>query len=74
MYSAENDKDPGIVPPQLEGITQIEEMLIARVCPIISVYRKMVVRGVTKDMILTYPKIFKVFCIVCIHKHQIYVF
>ena len=32
--------DPGIVPRQLEGLTQIEEMLIARVCPIMSVYRK----------------------------------
>ena len=31
-YSAENDMDPGIVPPQLQGLTQIEEMLIARVC------------------------------------------
>ena len=36
VYSAEN----GIVPPQLEGLTQIEEMLIAKVCPIMSVYRK----------------------------------
>ena len=40
VYSAENDMDPGIVPPQLQGLTQIEEMLIARVCPIMSVYRK----------------------------------
>ena len=40
LYSVENDMDPGIVPSQLEGLTQIEEMLIARVCPIMSVYRK----------------------------------
>ena len=40
MYSADNDMDPGIVPQQLEGLTQVEEMLIARVCPIMSVYRK----------------------------------
>ena len=43
VYSAENDMDPGIVSTQLEGLTQIgqiEEMLIARVCPIMSVYRK----------------------------------
>ena len=40
VYSAENDMDPGIVPPQLAGLTQIEEMLIARVCRIMSVYRK----------------------------------
>ena len=32
--------DPGIVLPQLEGLTQIEEMVIAMVCPIMSVYRK----------------------------------
>ena len=32
--------DPGIVPPQLEGLTQVAEILIARVCPIMSVYRK----------------------------------
>ena len=31
---------PGIVPPQLEELIQIEEILIARVCPIMSIYRK----------------------------------
>ena len=40
VYSAENDIDPGIVPPQLEGLTQIEEMLITRVCHIMSIHRK----------------------------------
>ena len=33
VYSAENDMNPSIVPSQLEGLSQIEEMLIARVCP-----------------------------------------
>ena len=53
--------DPGIVPPQLQGLTHIEEMLIARVCPIMSFIGNTVVRGVTGDMFLTYPKIFNVF-------------
>ncbi|CAB4017850.1 Hypothetical predicted protein [Paramuricea clavata] len=39
-FSAENDMDPGIVPEQLSGLTQVEEMLISRVCPIMRVYRK----------------------------------
>jgi hypothetical protein len=39
-FSAENDMDPGTVPEQLRGLTQVEEMLISRVCPIIRVYRK----------------------------------
>ena len=39
-FSAENDMDPGTVPEQLRGLTQVEEMLISRVCPIMIVYRK----------------------------------
>lgn len=39
-FGAENDMDPGIVPEQLKGLTQVEEMLISRVCPILRVYRK----------------------------------
>ena len=34
------DMDPGIVPGQLKGLTQVEEMLISRVCPIMRIYRK----------------------------------
>ena len=30
VYGAENDMDPGVAPAQLEGLTQVEEMLIAR--------------------------------------------
>ena len=40
LFSAQNNKDPGPVPPELEGMTQVEEMLIARACPIMSVFRK----------------------------------
>lgn len=32
--------DPGSVPPCLEYLTQVEEMLIARACPIMTVYHK----------------------------------
>jgi hypothetical protein len=39
-FSAENDMDPGTVPEQLRGLTQVEEMLISRVCAIMRVYRK----------------------------------
>ena len=39
-FSAENDMDPGPVPPCLQGLSQVEEMLIARALPIMSVYRK----------------------------------
>ena len=32
--------DPGSVPPCLQNMTQIEELLIARACPIMTVYHK----------------------------------
>ena len=32
--------DPGALPLQLQGPTDIEKMLIARACPIMCVYRK----------------------------------
>ena len=38
-FSADNDMDPGDVPPQLEGMTQVGQMLIAKVAPIMRVYR-----------------------------------
>ena len=40
LFSVGNDMHPGEVPPCLKGMSQVEEMLIARVCPIMSVYRK----------------------------------
>lgn len=40
VLSKENDMDPREVPSCLEGMTQVEEMLIARACPIMTVYRK----------------------------------
>ena len=38
--SAQNDMIPCEVPPSLQGLSQVEEMLIARACPIMTVYRK----------------------------------
>ena len=35
--SYQNDMDPGPVPPELQGLTPIEERLIARVCTYIQV-------------------------------------
>ena len=40
--------DPGTLPLQLQGLTDIGEMLIARACPIMCVH--MGVNGVTEGM------------------------
>ena len=39
LYSVANNMDPGSVPPALQGLTQVEEMLISPVMPIMSVYQ-----------------------------------
>ena len=39
LYSAANNMDPAPVPPALQGLTQVEEMLISPVMTIMSVYR-----------------------------------
>ena len=36
--SAENNMDPGLVPPELSDLTQCEEMLIVRAFPVMQVY------------------------------------
>ena len=38
-FSADNNMDPGEVPEELQGLTDIEEMLIAQVFTVMSVYR-----------------------------------
>ena len=40
LYSQENDMDPGVLPLEPQCLTDIEEMLIARACSIMCVYRK----------------------------------
>ena len=39
LHTNSNDMDPGIVPSELQDLTQIEELLIAAIVPMISVYR-----------------------------------
>ena len=39
LYSPDNNMDPGSVPLALQGLTQVEEMLISPVMPIMSVYQ-----------------------------------
>src|SRR5256884_1223886 len=38
-FSSENNMDPGVVPDELKGLTEIEEMLIAQVFTVMTVYR-----------------------------------
>ena len=38
LYSAENDMDPGSVPAELQGLSDVEELLIARAFPIMSIF------------------------------------
>ena len=39
LFSATNNADPGPIPPQLQGRTQVEEMLISPVMPMMTIYR-----------------------------------
>ena len=39
-FSKENDMIPSAIPLELQGLTQVEEMLIARAFPVIQVYTK----------------------------------
>ena len=39
LYSSKNNMDPGPVPLELQGLTQVEELLISPVMPIMNVYR-----------------------------------
>ena len=35
LYSRDNSMDPGPVPPEVQGLTQVEEMLISTVMPVV---------------------------------------
>ena len=50
--------DPGVVLLELQGLTEIEEMLIARDCPIICVYRKHGGQGTCFESSTRHPGIF----------------
>ena len=55
-FSAGNEMDPGIVPEQFRGLTQVEEMLISRICRIMQVYRNMVGKGACTKSTTRYSK------------------
>ena len=38
-FSSDNSMDPGPLPQQLQGLTQVEEMLISAVMPVMCLYR-----------------------------------
>ena len=38
LHSVDNNMDPSHIPPELQGLTQIEEMLISTVMPMMSMY------------------------------------
>lgn len=38
-FPAANNMDPGEVPSPLQGLTQVKEIMMARGCPIMRVYR-----------------------------------
>ena len=40
VFSPQNDMNPGAVSQCLEGLMQVEEILIARAYPVMTVYRK----------------------------------
>lgn len=39
LYSEDNDMDPMEVPPELQNLTYVEEQLIAKVHPLISIFK-----------------------------------
>ena len=56
LLSAENDMDPGPVPLCLEGLTRVEQMLIARGCQVMCVYRKKGGQRGYKNHVLNFPQ------------------
>ena len=48
--------DPGPVPLCLEGLTQVEQMLIARGCQVMCVYRKKGGQRGYKNYVLNFPQ------------------
>ena len=55
-YSQENDMDPKAVPQSLQNLSQVEEMLIARICPIMCVYRKHGGQRGYKGHVINFPQ------------------
>lgn len=55
-FSSENDMDPGPVPECLKNLSQIEEMLIARACPIMCIYWKHGGQRGYKGHVINFPQ------------------
>ena len=60
-YLQLNDMDPHTVPECLQNLTQIEEMLIARVCPVMCIYRKHGGQRGYKGHVINFPQNVKEF-------------
>ena len=60
-YSQANDMDPRAVPQCLQNLSQVEEMLIARICPIMSVHRKHSGQRGYKGHVINFPQDIKEF-------------
>ena len=54
--SKENDQHPGPVPPELKGLSIIEEMLIARVDPMMKVYIKQGSQRASRGHCINFPQ------------------
>ena len=48
--------DPGSVPAELQGLSEVEELLIARAFPIVSIYRKHAGQRGYKGHVLNLPQ------------------
>lgn len=67
-FSAANNMDPGPVPPELADLTYLEQQLIARIHPVISVYR---IRGQQigySGHIINFPQAVKEFAVNLPHR------
>ncbi|GBC03494.1 hypothetical protein RclHR1_05150004 [Rhizophagus clarus] len=60
-FSSRNNMDLGDVPEELQGLTQIEEMLIAQIFPIISVYYLRSGQYTYQDNVINFPQDIKEF-------------
>lgn len=60
-YTSENNMDPGPIPSELQVLTPIEEMLVARVHPVICFYRYKKQQSIYKHHVINFPQDIKAF-------------
>ncbi|KAK3923346.1 ATP-dependent DNA helicase [Frankliniella fusca] len=68
VYTIANDLDPKDVPPELEDLTFVEQQLIARVHPIVSLYKVKNVQYKYTGQIINFPQNVQELCTVLPHK------